>query len=70
MLYSLAQGMEANVQDNNIEQKQKFEYSKQIQRNVQCRSYVKMKRLAQNTLSWRTASNHSPRTDHSDKNKW
>lgn len=37
----------------------RYEYSKQIQIDVGCRSYSEMKRLAQDRLAWRAASNQS-----------
>ena len=37
----------------------RLEYSKQIQRDVGCGSYVEMKRLSQDRFAWRAASNQS-----------
>ena len=51
--------LEGSVWGKNGVGRPRLEYSKQIQRDVGCGSYVEMKRLAQDRLAWRAASNQS-----------
>ena len=51
--------LEGSVWGKNGVGRPRLEFSKQIQRDVGCSSYVEMKRLAPDRLVWRAASSHS-----------
>ena len=51
--------LEGSVWGKNGVGRPRLEYSKQIQEDVGCSSYVEMKRLAPDRLAWRAASNQS-----------
>ena len=51
--------LEGSVWGKNGRGRPRLEYDKQIQLDVGCGSYVEMKRLAQDRLAWRAASNQS-----------
>ena len=51
--------LEGSMGGKNCRGRPRLQYSKQIQLDVGCSSYVEMKRLAQDMLAWRAASNQS-----------
>ena len=51
--------LEGSVWGKNRRGRPRDEYSKQIQNDEDCRTYFQMKRLAQDRVSWRAASNKS-----------
>ena len=51
--------LEGSVWGKNGVGRPRLESSKQIQSDVGCKSYVEMKRMAQDRMTWRAASNQS-----------